>query len=267
MKAVTVDSLDYSYDKLNVLSKVSFNVETESFFSIIGPNGSGKSTLMKILAGILKYKKGEIFISGKSLENYSKKELARHTAYVSQNVAAEFPFTVEEIVLLGRAPHQGLLGMHSEYDQKTVEHAMEITDIVHLAARRIDQVSGGERQRVLIARAICQEPEIMLLDEPASALDLAHQIQLMDLLEKLKHKTGITIIMISHDINLAAMYADSMILINNGMVVKSGTPCDVLESKILKKTFGCSFLIDSNPLGNFPRIFPVPARYNCHGQS
>lgn len=262
MSAVTVEHLSYAYDGTNVLSNISFEIEEKSFFTIIGPNGSGKSTLMKIMANILRSRTGRVIVSGKNIAEYSRRAFSRHTAYVPQSVSDQFPFTVEEIVSLGRSPHQGFLGMYSESDKQKVSAAMETTRISSLGDRRIDQVSGGERQRVFLARAICQEPDILLLDEPASALDLAHQVQLMDLLEQLKQTTGITIVMVSHDINLAAMYANAMVLIKNGEVLCSGPPESVLEPDILKSAFGCRFLMDKNPLGNFPRIFPVPARYH-----
>lgn len=263
-KAITVDSLSYSYGNSSVLSTISFKVEQGKFFTVIGPNGSGKSTLMKILAGILKFKKGKIAIAGKSIKEYSGKELARHIAYVPQAVSEEFPFTVEELVLLGRSPHQGMLGINSEKDLLIAEQAMDFTDTRVLSKKKIDRISGGERQRVFIARAICQQPEIMLLDEPASALDLAHQIRLMDLLERLKNKTGITIIMVSHDINLAAMYSDTIILIKNGKIINQGTAPEVIKPSILNDIFGCSFLVDTNPVLNCPRISPVPEKSNVY---
>ncbi len=260
-KAISINSLSYSYGNDRVLSEVSYDVEKGSFFNVIGPNGSGKSTLMKVLAGVLRYKKGRVLVSGKNLTNYSGKELARHVAYVPQTASAEFPFTVEELVLLGRSPHQGMLGINSEKDHFIANQAMDFTDIKALSEKKIDRVSGGERQRVFIARAICQQPEIMLLDEPASSLDLAHQIKLMDLLERLKNETHITIIMVSHDINLAAMYSDAMVLIKNGSVVKQGSAAEVIKPSILNDIFQCSFLVDENPAGNCPRISPIPEKF------
>jgi len=262
--AIAIHSLSYSYGNFSVLSTISFNVEQGIFFTVIGPNGSGKSTLMKILAGILKFKKGKISIAGKNLKKYSGKELARHVAYVPQTVSAEFPFTVEELVLLGRSPHQGMLGINSEKDHLIAEQAMDFTDTRILARKKINRISGGERQRAFIARAVCQQPELMLLDEPASALDLAHQVKLMDLLERLKNETGITIIMVSHDINLAAMYSDAMLLINNGSVIKQGTAAEVIKPSVLEDIFGCPFYVDTNPAGNSPRISPIPEKFKLN---
>jgi iron complex transport system ATP-binding protein len=259
--ALEVSGLYWSYGGNAVLRDLGFQVAGSSFFTVIGPNGSGKSTLMKLLAGVLRAPAGEIRILGRPLKHLSGRVLARTLAYVPQSVSVEFPFSVEEMVLLGRSPRQGLLGLTSAQDRDIARQAMAFTDCLHLAARRLDQISGGERQRVFIARAICQQPDILLLDEPASALDFAHQIRLMDLLEKLRAETGMTIVMVSHDINLAAMYADAMLLISGGGAVRSGPPGRVLEAGILEAVFGCSFLVDTSPLGGVPRVLPVPERY------
>ncbi len=260
-KAVSIQSLSYAYGNERVLSEISLQVDKGSFFTIIGPNGSGKSTLMKILAGILKYKKGKISVSGKNLKKYSGRELARHVAYVPQTTHAEFPFTVEEFVLLGRSPHQGLLGINSEDDYLIANRAMKFTGINALSEKKINLISGGERQMVFIAKAICQQPEIMFLDEPASSLDLAHQIKLMDLLERLKNETSTTIIMVSHDINIAVMYSDSMALMKNGNIIKQGEPETIITPSILNDIFKCSFLVDTNPIGKCPRISPIPKKF------
>ena len=259
--ALSIRGISYAYGKNRVLEDLSFDVPEGAFFTIIGPNGSGKSTIMRLVSGVLRYGKGEIKIAGRLLNLYRGRELARKVAYVPQTVSAQFPFTVEELVLLGRSPHQGILGMNSHGDHRAATEAMTFTDVDHLRKRTMDQISGGERQRVFIARAICQGPEIMLLDEPASALDLAHQVMLMDLLDRLKKETGITIVMVSHDINLAAIYSDEMVLIAGGRVAKKGVASHVLDAVALEEIFGCPFLIDTNPLGNVPRIFPIPARY------
>ncbi len=260
-KAISIQSLSYSYGNNYVLSNISFEVEKGCFFTIIGPNGSGKSTLMKILAGILRYKQGEILIKGKNLKKYSGKQLARHAAYVPQTISADFPFTVKEFILLGRSPHQGILGLNSETDHIIAERAMKFTDTTALSKREINNISGGERQRVFIAKAICQQSGILLLDEPASSLDLAHQIRLMDLLERLKNETSTTIIMVSHDINLAAMYSDSMAFIKDGSIVEKGSAKRIITPSILNKIFQCSFLVDTNPVSRCPRISPIPEKF------
>lgn len=258
---IKVSKLSHSFNTTQVLQDVSFEVNKGEFFIITGPNGSGKTTLMKLIASVMAKKKGDIEISGKNLERYSGKELAVKTAFVPQLVSSDFPFTVREVVLSGRAPHQGILGFESKRDADIVAQTLEFTDIAHLSDRKIDMLSGGERQRAFIARAICQEPEIILLDEPTSALDMAHQIKVMDLMEKLKSEKKTTVVMISHDINLSAMYADTMLILKEGTVVTSGKPTDVLKGDYLEDVYGCKLFIDENPFGHCPQIVPIPGKY------
>jgi iron complex transport system ATP-binding protein len=260
--AITVKHLSYAYpDGSRVLEDVSFSIEKGSFFIIIGPNGSGKTTLVRIIAGLLRTGRGRICLLDRHLSEYTRKAIAKRVAYVSQQTSIDFPFSVSKAVLFGRAPHLGTFGFESKKDRDLAHQAMAFTEVDHLADRRIDQLSGGERQRVFIARAICQEPEVMLLDEPTAALDIAHQLRVMDLMEKMKLEKQITIVMVSHDINLAAMYADALLLLQGGRVVKYGPPGEVLSYQTLEETYGCRLLVDENPLGQMPRVTPVPGRY------
>jgi iron complex transport system ATP-binding protein len=259
--AITTSNLSHFFGKRNVLKDVSFSVEKGDFFIIIGPNGSGKTTLMKLVAGILKPQQGQIKILGLPNRSYRPKALARAVAFLPQRLPLDLPFTVGEAVLLGRAPYQGALGVEDERDLEIAKQAMQFTEVDHLNRLNIGQLSGGEQQRVFIARAICQEPEIMLLDEPTAALDLAHQVKVMDLMEKLKTEKGITVIMVSHDVNLAAMYSDRVLLLKEGEVVCIGTPSEVLSFRKLEETYACKLLVDESPLGEFPRVTLVPGRY------
>jgi len=259
--AITTSNLSHSFGKRNVLKHLSFSVEKGDFFIIIGPNGSGKTTLMKLMAGILKPRKGQIEILGLPKRSYTPRALARAVAFVPQRLPVDLPFTVREAILLGRAPYQGALGIERERDLDIAEQAMQFTEVDHLNSLNIGQLSGGEQQRVFIARAICQEPEIMLLDEPTAALDLAHQVKVMDLMEKLKIEKGITVIMVSHDVNLAAMYSDQVLLLKEGQVVCMGTPSEVLSFRRLEETYACKLLVDESPLGGFPRVTLVPGRF------
>ena len=260
--AITIEELAYSYpDGTRVLKGLSFSIPKGSFFIIIGPNGSGKTTLLKTIAGLIRPHQGKIGIMGKPLGGYSRKAIARRVAYVAQQTAVDFPFLVSDAVLFGRAPHLGTFGLEAETDRDLARQAMVFTEVDQLANRRIDQLSGGERQRVFIARAICQAPEIMLLDEPTASLDIAHQLRVMDLMEKMREEKQITVVMVSHDINLAAMYADSLMLMHKGRLVACGSPGDVLNYQTLEDTYGCRLLVDESPLGPLPRVTPVPGRY------
>ncbi|MFO8084586.1 MAG: ABC transporter ATP-binding protein [Desulfobacterales bacterium] len=260
-RAIEANNLFYGYHDQYVIENLSFVVPKGEFFIIIGPNGSGKTTLMKVLAGIEKPDQGKLHIFGKPVEQYSRKSLAQTVAMAPQMTASDFPFTVADVVLMGRSPHKGFLGLDNQTDLQIARQAMLFTEVEHLAGRKLDQLSGGEQQRVLIARAICQEPEIILLDEPTASLDLAHQVRIMDLMEQLQREKGVTVVMVSHDINLACMYAKTLLLIKDGKIVSIGSPHHVLNYETLEKAYGCTLLVDQNPLGNFPRITPVPKRY------
>jgi len=258
---VDVHHLCHSYDDRSVLNGLTFSINPGEFFIVIGPNGSGKTTLVKVISGLLKLQHGNIRIMGKDIRTYSRKAMARRVAYVPQLFDIDFPFTVADVVLLGRSPHLGIFGLESTKDIELARQAMSFTEVAHLADRRMDQISGGERQRALIARAICQEPEIIVLDEPTASLDIAHQLRVMDLMEKMKKEKNTTVIMVSHDINLAAMYADTLLMIHRGEAVKCGKPAEVLTYQSLESVYGCALLVDDNPLGNKPRVTPVPGRY------
>jgi len=264
--AIDVKNLNFFYGNIPALKDLTFSVSKGDFFIIIGPNGSGKTTLMKVMAGIFKPKTGRLKILNRTLENYTRKDLAQTMAFVPQMMPVDFPFSVLEVVLMGRSPYMGMLGVEQEEDLKIAEQALAFTGVEHLAHRKLDQLSGGEQQRVFVARAICQEPEIILLDEPTASLDLAHQIRLMDLMEKLKNETGITVVMVSHDVNLAAMYCDRLLLLKNGKMVCLGPPDEVLTFQTLEAAYGCTLLVDESPLGNVPRITPVPHKYLDHHQ-
>ena len=257
---IDTKDLSHSYGDLPVLKNLSLSIQKGDFFIIIGPNGSGKTTLMKVISGIEKYRKGRLEILGRPMRKYTRKTLARTIALVPQMAPVDFPFTVTELVLMGRSPHLGVLGLEQEKDLEIARQAMAFTGVEDLAHRKVDRLSGGERQRAFIARAICQEPRIMLLDEPTASLDLAHQVRVMDLMERLKQERGITVVMVSHDVNLAAMYGDRLLLLKEGRIVSMGLPEDVLTYKTLEEAYGCKLLVDKSQLGEFQRVTLVPGK-------
>lgn len=260
-EAVEVKNLDLAYDKTKVLENVDFSVTQGEFFVVIGPNGSGKTTLLKSIAGIEKHLSGSIEILGKKLHTYPRREFARKLAFVPQSLHINYPFTVKETVLMGRSPHIGLLGIENREDENKAISSMRITQVDHLSDRKMDQLSGGEQQRALIARAICQEAQVLLLDEPTSSLDLAHQVRIMDMLEDLQKKHNTTILMVAHDLNLASLYGKRILLLRSGKVYKTGPPREVLSFENLEDVLGCILLVDQSSLDFLPRITVIPGRY------
>jgi iron complex transport system ATP-binding protein len=259
-QAIAVSQVSAAYNDNRVVNRLSFEVEPMDFFVIIGPNGSGKTTLLKLMARLQHPVEGRIEVFGKLLSKYSRKSLSKKIAYVPQLSECEFPFTVREVISMGRACRQGILGIDNGRDAKVVEEAMVFTGVDRFSDRRVHQLSGGERQRVFISRAIAQEPEIMLLDEPTAALDLAHQIKVMDLMEQLQKEKSMTIVMVSHDLNLASLYGKTLLLVNGGKLVSVGSPDQVLNFETLEEAYGCTLLVDKSALGDFPRVTLVPGR-------
>jgi iron complex transport system ATP-binding protein len=252
--ALSIHGLHCAYPGTRVLHEVNVAVNPGEFFIVIGPNGSGKTTLIKAIARLLPASGGEIRIGERPLNRLGRRELARRLAYVPQNAAEDTPFSVEELVLMGRAPYLGVLGLQGERDLAIARKAIEFTGLGQLADRPVSRLSGGERQRAHIARAICQKPELILLDEPTASLDLAHQIRVMELMADLKSRNATTVVMVSHDINLAAMFADRLLLLVDGRVAACGSPSRVIEEKTLETAYGCRIRVDTSPFGPWPRV-------------
>ncbi|MGB3210076.1 MAG: ABC transporter ATP-binding protein [Desulforhopalus sp.] len=267
MIALALQENSLSYGGNKVVDSVSFSAEVGEFFMILGPNGAGKSSLLKLIAGIEEPQSGQIDILGRSKAKYSARDLAKVVALVAQQAPIDFPFSVAETVLMGRSPHLGLLGIEGERDYALAAEAMSFTGVDKFAGRRLDQLSGGERQRVMIARAICQEPRIILLDEPTNALDPAHQLKIMDLMERFRQEKKTTVIMVSHDLNLAALYSDRLLLMKNGRVVVIGTPAEVFIPEFMENSYECELLIDENPVGKVPRVMVIPEKFKNRSQN
>ncbi len=255
MSMLQIKKLKFSYSNRIVLEELSFEVEAEKFMAIAGPNGAGKSTLLNLMSRTLKMQSGKIFVAGKEIGKYSTKELARQIAIVRQEYVPAFGFTVREAVSMARTMFYDKTGFESKADREIVAKAMEATDTAEFADRQLGQISGGERQRVFIARALAQETPILLLDEPTSFLDLRHQVGIYDLLKKMQMESGKTIISITHDINLARQYCDEVLLIGSSKEHIIGNCSDVLSTENISKVFSVEGF--SGPVGEQEFFLPL----------
>lgn len=246
-----IESLSFNYGTAKVLEDVTFKADRGECVGIIGPNGSGKSTLLKTLSKILKPSAGRVILCDKELERYSAKELARHMAVVPQDMNIGFDFTCLEVVLMGRNPHMGRFELEGKRDLGVAKEAMMLTSTWHLRERPFSEISGGERQRVIIARALAQEPSVLLLDEPVSHLDINHQIEILDLVERLKSQRGLVVIIVLHDLNLAARYCDRLLLLYGNRILATGRPEEVLTQEYICKAFRANVIIRKHPLTGY----------------
>lgn len=230
-------NLSFAYPSLPAVVDVSLALPRGAIGALIGANGSGKSTLIRLLAGLLVPAQGEVAFNGAPLTNLHPRDRAKRIAYVPQSTSTVFPFTALEVVLTGRSPYSGRFRFESLHDEQIALSALDALDAAHLSARHITELSGGERQLVTVARALAQEPEVMLLDEPASALDLKHRTQLARALRRLRDERGITVLMITHDLMLLDSAADLIFAMKCGRVAASGTPDAVLTDSVLGEVY------------------------------
>jgi iron complex transport system ATP-binding protein len=251
---IEANFISFRYHEDWVLQDVSFRVEKGEFVGVIGPNGSGKTTLLKILYRLLSPQKGEILFELVPMRKMDRNDIAKRIAVVAQETQLLFPFSVLETVLMGRSPYLGHLMFESEKDLEIAKKAMEWTKVFPFSERPMDELSGGERKRVFIARALAQEPEVILLDEPTANLDIHHQIDFLDLILTLNRERGLTIIMASHDMNIASEFCDRLILLQDGRIYKMGTPDEVITKENIESVYGCEVWIDQNPVSGMPRI-------------
>ena len=220
-----------------ILKELSLAVAQGEIVSILGPNGSGKSTFLKALSRNIKLKAGTITLDGRDIHSFGAKEIACHLAMLHQASRAPGDLTVQDLVEYGRFPYQQWWKGNEKEDRQVVEWALAQTRMTNLSARRVNTLSGGEQQRAWIAMALAQKPRILLLDEPTTYLDLAHQLEVLKLLYELNHKQNCTIAMVLHDLNLAARFSDYMIAIRSGAIIKHGTPGEVMTAEVLRETF------------------------------
>ena len=250
-----VKDLQFGYNSRTILNGISLELRPKEMLGVIGPNGSGKSTLIQCIDGLLRPETGSILLDGKELKDISRKELARKVGYVPQTTSRSFfPSTVIDTVLMGKRPHLGWRS--SNQDVKNVIQVLRLIGLEDLAMRDINELSGGQQQKVLIARALAQEPAMLLLDEPTSNLDIKHQLEVVEIIREKVMEKSISAIMAVHDLNLAAKYTDRIVMMKDGKVFATGTPESVLTTENIRAVYGVVAEVIKNN-GNSPHIVPV----------
>jgi iron complex transport system ATP-binding protein len=258
MTLLAAEGVRFEYGARRVLDGVDLGIAAGEIVGLIGPNGAGKSTLVRLLAGTIRPASGVVRLDGRPLRDWSGTERARRLALVPQDPRIEFPYTVLEVVLMGRSPHLPTLALPGRHDLDIARGALARLEVADLEARRMDELSGGERQRVFLARALAQEPTVLLLDEPTTHLDLRHQTQVHDVARARCRQAGIGVLSVLHDLNLAAAYCDRLALLAGGRIVREGRPADVLDAHILERAFGTRVWVGPHAVTHAPVVLPVP---------
>lgn len=252
-----IKNLNIDYNGIKAIEELNLDCQKGRFYTILGPNGAGKSTLLKAISKNIENMKGCILIDNINIKDLKIKNLAKKISMVPQETSIDFDLLGEEIVLMGRIPHLKRLEKEGSHDLSVVKEAMRKTNTLHLRNRSVTKMSGGEKQRVIVARALAQEAGIMLLDEPVSQLDLHNQIEIMNIIRELVDKEGLTAICVLHDINLAVNYSDEIIIMKDGKLVSMGEPSDIIRQDLIEDTYGISVKIIQNPITNKPFIIHV----------
>lgn len=242
--SLAAEQISYRQSPSFSLNNISMRFPKQKITSIIGPNGSGKSTFLKVMTNLLKQDNGVVKIDGKEVSTMNSKELARKMTMLSQTHNHDLDFTVRELISHGRIPHRKWYEKLSNKDEEMIDWAISITNLSHLQYQSINQLSGGERQRTWIAMAVVQSPDILLLDEPTTYLDISHQLEIMDLVRYLNRELKMTIIMVLHDINQAAKYSDHLVVMKDGEIVRHGTPNEIINEELFRDIFSIRVKID-----------------------
>jgi iron complex transport system ATP-binding protein len=256
-----IERLTLGYGERDVVHELDLVIHPGEVTAIVGPNACGKSTLLRSMTRLLPPRSGRVLFDGKSVHSMPAKQLARRLGLLPQSPIAPEGITVGDLVGRGRHPHQRTLSRWSHADDRAVTSALRATDTLGLVDRAVDELSGGQRQRVWIAMALAQESEILLLDEPTTFLDVSHQVEVLDLLTELNRANGTTIVMVLHDLNLAARYADHLIALREGRLYASGRPSEILEPGLVKDVFGMPSTVIDDPVSGKPLMIPI-GRYH-----
>ena len=262
---VEAKGLRFAYGQRAVISDLTLTVRRGEMVAIAGPNGSGKSTLLGLLSGRAASADGAVALEGRDLASYARRALARLIAVVPQEAGIAFPYTVSEMVLLGRAPHLGGLGLEGRHDLEVAERSMARTGVLDFAHRPLAELSGGERQRVIVARALAQEPTLLLLDEPTTHLDLRHTIEILELIAAINRHDRTTVVAVLHDLTAAAMYFDRIVFLRDGRVVVEGPPAAVVTAETVRAVFDAEVIVSTDADG-IPSVRPRRPPLGVNGQ-
>lgn len=254
------EKVDFAYHNGLVLEDVSFALGKSGLTALIGPNGSGKTTLLKVSSGVLSPLRGRVLLDGREVQQFSRREIAQRISVVPQNLEVPYAFTVRQMVLLGRTPYVRPWRGLAPHDLRVAEEAMERVGVRELGLRPFPELSGGEKQMVILAMALAQEPQVLLLDEPTVHLDIHHQLAVLELVKSLNREEGLTILAVIHDLNLAALYFDRLLLLNHGHLVADGTPAEVLQKDRIAQVFGTQVEVQKHPATDAPQIVLLPRR-------
>jgi ABC-type cobalamin/Fe3+-siderophores transport system ATPase subunit len=258
--ALAFRRVSFGYSRAPVLVDLDLAIQGGTMVGVLGPNGTGKTTFVRLASAALRPASGTITLFGEALAAMPARARARNVAVVPQETHPVFDFTVQEIVHMGRAPHLGLFGIEGSKDRALSHEAMERCDVAHLSTRSFRALSGGERQRVLLARALAQEARLLLLDEPTAFLDLKHRLAVYDLLTRLHDESGLTVVVVSHDINLAARYCDRLVLLRCGSVAADGPPSEVLRPEPIRSVYEVDVDVLTDPASGRPFVIPLSPR-------
>lgn len=250
--AFRMENLSSGYEQIRVFEGLNLTIEEGKITTIIGPNGCGKSTLLKTIGRILKKQQGTVYLQDQNMQNLSTKEIAKKLAILSQTPIAPGQLKVEELIAYGRYPHRNNVNRLTKKDEEMIEWALTVTNTIEFRDRDLAQLSGGQRQRVWLAMALAQETNILLLDEPTTYLDMAHQLEVLEIVKSLNEEHRCTIVMVLHDINHAARYSDQLIAMRQGVLMKTGTPQDILCVDVMRQVFNIDARIMEDPVTNTP---------------
>ncbi len=262
MSKIHTNDITLAYDERRVIEELSLEIPEGRITSVVGPNGCGKSTLLRSMARLMKPKDGAVYLDGDAISNLPTREVAKRLGILPQDPQAPEGLTVHELAAQGRYPHQGFLRQWSKADERAVERALETTGALDLADRPLDTLSGGQRQRAWISMALAQETDTLLLDEPTTFLDMAHQLEVLQLLKRLNRDEGRTILMVLHDLNNASRHSHHMVAISGGGIYASGAPSDVMTPRTLREVFGVEADIISDARDGSPLCVPYELSTN-----